>query len=105
MVPALILGREMMRCRWPCPSGLPGEVGMLVQRGIGGYVRTGPVVSCQIPLLRENGSAPHNRGVGWVNFLRWLVAALLWIGRQRIHGGGVDNHLPTVRNHGKYCLL
>ena len=63
-VPALILGRGMRRCQWPRPSGLPGDVGMLAPHRSGGYVRTRPVVCRQFPFLRENGLAPHNRGLG-----------------------------------------
>ena len=41
---------------------------MVVLRGIGGYVRTGPVVGRQFPLLRENGSVLPQQGCIWSDF-------------------------------------
>ena len=52
-------------------------------------------------LLRERGSPSPDREVGGLTFPGWLSVALLRIGIVGHRGGGVDNHLPMVRNQGK----
>ena len=69
-VPFLISGKEVSRRRWLRQSGLLDEVGKLVPHGRGGYVRIGSVYNLQFPFLKENGSAPPNRGVDEGTFLR-----------------------------------
>ena len=53
--------------------------------------------------MKENGPALPNKGDEWSDFAEVLVAALLWVrDSSGTHGGGVDNHFPTVRNRGKW---